>query len=85
MYRLNRLPPLLLAALLILPAAGPLTAADVTVGPQVRIDPVGGPDPAIGSPVMVFRYDGAEVNQWIGLQAFDSGVTRGATVAAGLF
>jgi len=45
----------------------------------------GGPDPAIGSPVMVFRYDGAGVSQWISLDAFESNVTRGATVAAGIF
>jgi len=45
----------------------------------------GGPDPAIGSPVAVFRYDGASVSRWFGLTAFDSGVTRGATVAAGEF
>ena len=45
----------------------------------------GGPDPALGSPVMVFRYDGSGVSQWFSLDAFDSEVNRGARVAAGRF
>ncbi len=45
----------------------------------------GGPDPALGSPVVVFRYNSSEVSQWFALDAFDSGMVRGATVAAGRF
>jgi hypothetical protein len=43
-----------------------------------------GPDPAIGSPVTVFLYDGAQVSEWVSLQAFN-GMTHGTSVAAGRF
>ncbi len=47
----------------------------------------GGPDPAMGSPVQVYTYDpDAElVSIWFSFDAFPSGWTHGATVAAGWF
>jgi len=44
-----------------------------------------GPDPDVGSPVKVFRYDGAEVSIWLSLNAFPSEWTHGVNVAAGRF
>jgi len=44
-----------------------------------------GPDPAAGSSLRIFRYDGSQVTGWLSIQAFPDGWTRGATVAAGKF
>jgi hypothetical protein len=60
-------------------------AADLDGNGRDELAIGGGPDPAIGSPVAVYRYDGSTVSRWFGLEAFDSGMTRGASVAAGAF
>lgn len=44
-----------------------------------------GPDPSVGSPVKVFKYNGAAVTEWFSLQAFASSYTHGTNVAAGRF
>ena len=44
-----------------------------------------GPDPSLGSPIRVFRYNGSEVTSWFSLQAFPDGWTHGTSVAAGRF
>ncbi len=44
----------------------------------------GGPDPGIGTPVNVFRYDGVAVGQWFSLEGYE-GLTHGVNVAAGRF
>ena len=44
-----------------------------------------GPDPATGTPVKVFIYDGSRVTLLFSLQAFPAGTTHGANVAAGRF
>jgi hypothetical protein len=44
-----------------------------------------GPDPAVGSPVRAFRYDGDSASLWFSLQAFPAGWSHGANVAAGRF
>jgi len=44
-----------------------------------------GPDPSAGSPVKVFKYNGAGVTEWFSLQAFASSYTHGTNVAAGRF
>ncbi len=43
-----------------------------------------GPDPAVGTTVSVFRYDGSQVTTLATLESF-AGMTHGATVAAGRF
>ncbi len=43
-----------------------------------------GPDPAAGTTVSVFNYDGSQVTSWATLESF-AGLTEGATVAAGRF
>jgi hypothetical protein len=43
-----------------------------------------GPDPEVGTPVKVYRYDGEQTVQWFTLEAFE-GLTHGTTVAAGRF
>jgi len=50
--------------------------ADLLVG--------GGPDPAIGTEVKVFTYDGSQVSEWAVFEAFP-GLAGGATVAVGEF
>jgi hypothetical protein len=44
----------------------------------------GGPDPASGTPVKVFTYDGSAVNLWFSLMAFPE-LGQGVNVAAGTF
>jgi hypothetical protein len=44
-----------------------------------------GPDPAMGSMVKVYQYDGSETTLWISLQAFPEEWTHGVNVAAGSF
>jgi len=44
-----------------------------------------GPDPAAGSPVIVFAFDDKTVSQLISLQVFPNGWTHGVTVSAGRF
>ncbi len=44
-----------------------------------------GPDPAAGTPVRVYGFDGGAPVLLFTLDAFDSGVTHGASVAAGRF
>jgi hypothetical protein len=44
-----------------------------------------GPDPAAGTPVRVYGFDGGAPALLFTLEAFDSGVTHGGTVAAGRF
>jgi hypothetical protein len=41
-----------------------------------------GPDPASGSPLKVFTYDGQRVGLWFSFDAFPTGWTHGASVAA---
>jgi len=43
-----------------------------------------GPDPTVGTPVKVYRYDGGNVSEWFDLQAFE-GMNYGTNVAAGRF
>jgi len=43
-----------------------------------------GPDPAAGTTVSVFSYDGSQVSSWVTLESF-AGMTHGATVASGRF
>jgi len=43
-----------------------------------------GPDPAVFTPVNVYRYDGAQTTQLFSLDAYD-GLTHGTNVAAGRF
>ena len=43
-----------------------------------------GPDPAIGTAVKIFTYDGSQVSEWAAFEAFP-GMTEGCTVAAGRF
>ncbi len=43
-----------------------------------------GPDPAAGTTVSVFSYDGSQVTSWAAMESF-AGLTEGATVAAGRF
>jgi len=43
-----------------------------------------GPDPAVTTPVKVYRYNGAGTTLWFSLEAFE-GMTHGTTVAAGRF
>jgi len=43
-----------------------------------------GPDPAAGTPVKVYLYDGTQVTEWFSLEAFP-GMAHGANVAAGRF
>jgi hypothetical protein len=43
-----------------------------------------GPDPQIGTPVKVFRYDGSQVSEWFSLEGY-SGMTHGVNVTAGRF
>jgi hypothetical protein len=45
----------------------------------------GGPDPALGSPVQVYQYDGQEALLWFSLEAYPEGWTHGSRVAAGRF
>jgi hypothetical protein len=44
----------------------------------------GGPDPEIGTPVRVYRYNGSQTSFWFSLEAYEE-MTHGATVAAGRF
>ena len=41
-----------------------------------------GPDPGVGSPVMICRYDGSTVSPWFTFEAFPPGWTHGTTLAA---
>ena len=62
------------------------------VGEHVQVDPdvAGGlvaglgPDPAAGTTVSVFSYDGSQVTSWATLESF-AGLAEGATVATGRF
>jgi hypothetical protein len=44
-----------------------------------------GPDPAAGTPVKVYGFDGGAPVLLFTLDAFDSAVTHGSSVAAGRF
>jgi len=44
----------------------------------------GGPDPAIGTSVNIYRFDGAETTFWFSLEGYE-GLTHGTNVAAGHF
>jgi polyhydroxybutyrate depolymerase len=59
--------------------------ADLNINNRDEIIAGAGPDPSVGSPVRVFRYSGSQVTSWFSLQAYPSGWTHGATVAAGSF
>jgi len=43
-----------------------------------------GADPSVATQVKVYRYDGAQLSQWFGLDAY-TGLTHGTNVAAGRF
>jgi len=46
----------------------------------------GGPDPAAGTPVKVYRYEKGQVSEWFSIEAFaDLNLTHGTSVAAGRF
>jgi hypothetical protein len=45
----------------------------------------GGPDPNLGSPVKVFRYNGQAAELWLDFEAFPAEYTHGTKVAAGRF
>jgi hypothetical protein len=61
--------------------------ANADLDPDGRDDLVvgAGPDPAAGSPVRVYRYIDSRLDCWFSLEAFPSGWTHGAGVAAGWF
>jgi len=44
-----------------------------------------GPDPAMGTPVKTWNYDGSVVSIWFSLDAYADGWTHGADMAAGRF
>ena len=58
---------------------------DLTSNGRAKLVVGPGPDPAAGSPVSVFSFDGATVTRLFSLQAFPSGWTHGVTLSAGRF
>jgi len=45
----------------------------------------GGPDPGLGFPVIILRYDGNALTPLLSFDAMPPGYTSGANVAAGRF
>ena len=64
--------------------ANVFAGADLDQDGRTEIVAGSGPDPAAGTEVKVFTYDGAAVDEWISLEAYP-GLTHGTTVAAGRF
>jgi fibronectin-binding autotransporter adhesin len=61
------------------------SGADLDLDGRDELVVAPGPDPAMETPVGVYTYDGQQVTSWFTLQAFPSGWTHGASVAAGRF
>ena len=61
------------------------TGADLDGDGRAELVVGAGPGPGADSKVVVYRYDGAAVSQWLSLLAMPSAWRYGATVAAGRF